>query len=170
MAGLNGLGVEGSQHGMMMSPGLWMGLVVCVLGLGFQFTTVKEGGEIDGGEDESDLRGYIRGKDDEDSITKSSRSREVSKRRNVSPFDSPNGLVMKFLEGNIMAKRRFARRKALVQQVAWFRGLGLGPKHPDVIELSEESERIEGELMEEWVIWRARDASGKGERMSGRGW
>lgn len=142
-----------------------MGLVVCVLGLGFQFTTVKEGGEIDGGEDESDLRGYVRGKDDEDSITKSSRRREVSKRRKVSPFDSPTGLVMRFLEGNTMAKRRFARRKALVLEVTELRRSGLGPKHPDVIELSEESERIEGELMEEWVIWRARDASGKGERM-----
>lgn len=148
-----------------MSLGLWMGLAVCVAGLGFQFFSVREISKVDGGEGEGSMRDHFRGEEGEILITKSSRGREVSKRKIISPFDSPNGLVLRFLEGDSVARNLYPRRKALVQEVMGFRRLGLGRRHPDVIGRSEESEQIEKELMAGWARWRAQDTRRGSERM-----
>ena len=153
-------------------------LGLCLLGIGFHFMspdvfafeTLSGSGEAQG----ASIR--LNSKDDR-VVTKSRNRREKTNRRVYFPFRDPeslqvvvdNQIVLSAMDVFILESRErkavLARRIYLREIETNWMNIGLGPKHPDVMTASEQIDRLEADI---WDQWRA-DLRSADERMAGNG-
>ena len=91
------------------------------------------------------------------SVVKSSRPREISKRKAYFDFENFEGSVLapRFYRANPGTKEMVDKRRELDEQLRSYRALGLGGRHPSVVSLSKKIEPLEEALVSRWKTFQA---------------
>jgi len=161
---------------LQMSPGLWIALLVCAIGLGVQFLSKGETVSMDQSKGPSKWASFSKPGKTDDTIVKSSRKRVMSERKAYFPFDDlyllqriysqdqPRSDVERFLKGSPEARSAFIDRRKLFEQVEKNRAEGLGQRHPTVILISDQMTELEDLVRKQWKVYQDQRRKSADER------
>ena len=100
------------------------------------------------------------------SVVKSSRPREISKRKAYFDFERLEGSALspRFFKANPGMKKMVEERRKLEGKLRGFRAMGLAGRHPDVVGLTEKIEPLEKALVSGWKSFQAEREKERGRR------